>query len=261
MRKVCRFAGLAPLALAVLIAPGHAHAADVGQDAASPKGKGIVGGALLGAELVLAVEAAADVQSPWAYLGGGLAGAAGGAVGGYFIEKDAPNARASMLLLAGGLTLAIPTTVAVLAATAYEPPADYLQDSPPADEPVANPPQPEGAPPPPAPAPATAPPAAAPPAAAPSEATPPSTTPPAPAPAAAPTGELRKEHRRYLARSRKPIPPLHFTPPALVDVTPTMLALSVPAVEVSGTYTRAELAMYGVDQATEVHIPVLNVVF
>ncbi|HEY3498702.1 MAG TPA: hypothetical protein VGK73_28620, partial [Polyangiaceae bacterium] len=159
MRKVCRFAALAPIALAVVLAPAHARA-EVGKNEASAKGKGIVGGGLLGAELVLAIEAAADVQSPWAYLGGGLAGAAAGAVGGYFVEKDATSARASMLLLAGGLTLAIPTTVAVLAATAYEPPADYLQDTPPADEPVANPPQPEGAPPPSTPA--TTPPAAAP---------------------------------------------------------------------------------------------------
>jgi hypothetical protein len=50
-------------------------------------------------------------------------------------------------------------------------------------------------------------------------------------------------------------------PPALLDVSPTLLALHVPAVEVRDTYTRAELAMYGVDQATEVHIPVLNVAF
>ena len=40
-----------------------------------------------------------------------------------------------------------------------------------------------------------------------------------------------------------------------------MLALSVPAVEVANTYTRAELELYGVDQSTEVHIPVLNVTF
>src|SRR5688572_20795501 len=176
MRKVCRFAGLAPLALAVALAPGRAQA-QVGKDEASPTGKAIVGGGLLGAELVLAIEAAADVQSPWAYLAGGVLGATGGAVGGYFIEQESTSARVPMLMLAAGLTFAIPTTVAVLSATAYEPPADYLQDTPPADEPVANPPQPVGAPPP-----AAAPPAAAPPAAA-----PPAATPPAAAPATPPT--------------------------------------------------------------------------
>jgi hypothetical protein len=142
-----------------------------------------------------------------------------------------------MLLLAGGLTLAIPTTVAVLSATAYEPPADYLQDSAPVDEPVADPPQP-----------ATAPGAA--PGAVPS---------PTPAPGAtpAPTSSHRRHPVRRLARVR----PLHLTPPALLDFSPGRLALSVPAVEITGTYTRTELAMYGLEQKTEVHVPFLNVLF
>ena len=252
MRKVSRFACLAPLALAVVLAPARAHA-EVGKTEASPDGKGIVGGGLLGAELVLAVEAAAGVKSPWAYLAGGVLGAAGGAVGGYFVEKEATSARAPMLLLAGGLTLAIPTTVAVLVATSYEPPADYLQDSPPADEPVANPPQPEGAPPP-----VTSPPPSAPPAAAPPAAAPP---PAAPAPATTPPTSQAPKARKHRVARRAPLPPLHLTPPALLDVTPTLLAVRVPAVEIRDTYTRAELAMYGVDQTTEVHIPVLNVLF
>ncbi|HEY3494685.1 MAG TPA: hypothetical protein VGK73_08375, partial [Polyangiaceae bacterium] len=118
--------------------------------------------------------------------------------------------------------------------------------------------------------PAAAPPPAAPPASTPPAATPPATTPPgaapagtppATAPATPPASELPKPRRQRLSRSRAPIPPLHFMPPALVDVSPKLLALSVPAVEVRGTYTRAELEMYGVDQTTEVHIPVLNVLF
>jgi len=32
-------------------------------------------------------------------------------------------------------------------------------------------------------------------------------------------------------------------------------------VEIQNTYTSTELAMYGVTQATEVHIPVVSVVF
>lgn len=119
----------------LLASTGRAHAQE-----ASPTGKGVVGGALLGGELVMAIEAAFNVQSTWAYIGGGLAGAAAGGVGGYFVERDS-TARYPMLLLAGGLTLAIPTTVAVLSATAYEPPATFVQDQAPADEPVADPPQ------------------------------------------------------------------------------------------------------------------------
>jgi hypothetical protein len=107
----------------------------------SPTGKGITGGALLGAELVTGVEAATGVDSTWAYVGGGLAGAAGGGVGGYFLEQDA-GAKVPLLLLAGGMALIIPATVLVLNATAYRPPTDYVEDTPPSDEPVADPPRP-----------------------------------------------------------------------------------------------------------------------
>lgn len=250
MRFVSTLMICAPLALALAFTPGRA-AADIGKNEASGTAKGTVGGGLLGAELVLTVEAAAGVKSPWAYLLGGVAGAAGGAVGGYFIEKES-SPRVSMLLLAGGLTLAIPTTVAVLSATAYEPPADYTQDTPPGEEPLADPPQPSA---PPAAAPATAPtePAATPPAAPTPSA--PSTSPPGPS---TPTSRAPTKRQRVAHTN---IAPLHVMPPALVDVTPRMLALSVPAVEITNTYTRAELELYGVDQSTEVHIPVLNVTF
>jgi hypothetical protein len=185
--------------------------------------KGITGGALLGAELVLVIEAAADVQSTWAYIGGGLAGAAAGGVGGYFLAKETSPGRTPMLLLAGGLTLAIPTTVAVLSATAYEPPATYIQDQGPADEPVADPPK--------------------------------GTPAPAPAPApAAPSG--RAPTRRHTVAKA----PRRVVPPALIDVEPERTTLSVPAVEIRDVHTRAEVAM-GLPQATEVRIPVLNVLF
>jgi hypothetical protein len=213
--------------------------ADIGRNAASGVAKGTIGGALLGGELVLAIEAAADVESPWAYLGGGIAGAAAGGVGGYFVEQNA-SPRVSMLLLAGGLTLAIPTTVAVLSATAYEPPADYLVDSPPADEPVADPPRPASEP------------AAAPaaPGAVPAPTPGPGTTPP-------PTSSHRRNPARRVARVR----PLYLTPPALLDFSPGRLALSIPAVEVTGTYTERELVMYGLEQKTEVRVPFLNILF
>jgi hypothetical protein len=252
MRFVSTLMICAPLALAVAFTPGRA-AADVGKNEASGTAKGTVGGGLLGAELVLVIEAAAGVKSPWLYLAGGVAGAAGGAVGGYFIERDA-SPRVSMLLLAGGLTLAIPTTVAVLSATAYEPPADYLQDTPPGEEPVADPPQPSTAP--------NAPPAAAPP---PAEPAAPAPAAPAPAaPTTSPPGPSTPTSRAPAKRprvARATLAPLHVMPPALLDVTPRMLALSVPAVEITNTYTRAELELFGADQSTEVHIPVLNVTF
>src|SRR5690349_12725881 len=107
------------------LTPLCAHA--TGQVEVSPTGKGVVGGALLGGELVMSVEAAFEVQPAWAYILGGVAGAAGGGIGGHFVEQQS-SPRVPMLMLAGGVAFAIPTVVAVLAATAYTPPAGYLQD-------------------------------------------------------------------------------------------------------------------------------------
>lgn len=231
------------LALAgVILTPLAAQA--TGVDETSPTGKGIAGGALLGAELVLVTEAALDVQPTWAYIVGGVAGGAAGGLGGYFVEQQ-DSARAPMLMLAGGLAFAIPTIVAVLAATAYEPPAGYLQDQAPADEPVAEPPAPTNAAPAPTPAPAVAPPAegAPPPAAAPSEA----------APAPAPTG------RRHLRSTRRLS--LKLPPPALVGFQASRLALGVPNVELRHAYTVSEQVMFNAPDAAELRVPVLNVVF
>ncbi len=216
MRSVFVWLTALPVALAALLSTAPALA--VGTEEASGNYKGTIGGGLLGAELVLATEAAIDVEPHWLYVVGGVGGAAGGAVGGYFIEQSA-SARVSMLMLAGGLTLAIPTVVAVGSATAYEPPENYLQDQPPADEPVADPPQP-GAP-------------------------------SAKAPARKPVRLAKK----------RPLPPLRLTPPALIDVTPNMLALSVPAVGVRDAYTGVGIAVFGAEQTAEVHVPVLNVSF
>lgn len=182
---------------------------------ASPTGKGIAGGALLGAELVLVVEAAADVEPAWAYVVGGLAGAAGGGVGGYFIEQEG-EPKLPLLMLAAGMAFAIPTTVAVLSATAYEPPLSTVEDQPPSDEPVADPPRSVGA---------------------------------------LPTsGASARRPRKSVSRPRQ-------TVPALIDVAPERVSLSVPAVELREVYTRKEVASFGLTQATEVRIPVLSVLF
>jgi hypothetical protein len=230
--------------------PWAAQAAGVPE--ASATGKGVSGGALLGAELVLATEAALDVQPAWAYVVGGLAGGAAGGVGGYFVERDG-DARAPMLMLAGGLAFAIPTVVAVLAATHYEPPADYLQDQAPADEPVAEPPSPSEA----TPAPAAPPPAVTPaPAPAGTEAAPPPTdAPPATeAPATpAPSGSRQLRSKRRLS--------LKLPPPALLGFDTERLALGVPAIELRHAYSRTEMAVFGVPDVAEVRVPVLNVKF
>jgi hypothetical protein len=248
MRTQTSFLGTLTL-VTLILAPLAAHAEEV-----STTGKGVVGGTLIGAEIVLATEAAFKVQPTWAYLVGGLGGAAAGGVGGYFIEQSA-SPKTTMLILAGGMALAIPTTVAVLSATAYEPPASYTQDRAPADEPIAEPPQPAGTP---APAPASVSPAG-------NEVTPPApvVTPPAPAAPAgtpAPAGSLR--HHRHDAVARRSLPlDYHLSPPALIGVSAQALTLGVPAVELRDAYSRNEIALFGVRQATEVRVPVLNFLF
>lgn len=217
MRSVFIWLTALPLSFAALLTTATAGA--VGTEEASGAWKGKIGGGLLGAELVLGIEAALDVEPHWLYVVGGVGGAAGGAVAGHFIEESA-SARVSMLMLAGGLTLAIPTVVAVVNATMYELPEDYIQDQPPVDEPVADPPQ----------------------------------------PGVAPSSKAPVKKPLRLAKKR-PLPPLRLTPPALIGVTPNMLALSVPAVEIRDAYTRVEIAMYGAEQTAEVHVPVLNVSF
>lgn len=252
MRIQTSFLGTVTLVILAL-APLRAHADATTE--VSTTGKGVVGGALLGAEVVLAAEAAFKVQPTWAYVVGGVGGAAAGGVGGYFIEQNA-SPKLTMLLLAGGMALAIPTTVAVLSATAYEPPSSYTQDRAPVDEPVAEPPQPVGAPAAPFTTPSgnemTAPPAAAP------VIIPPPAAPTAPGASPTPSGSL---HRRSTL-ARRSMPQLnHLSPPALIGVSSDALTLGVPAIELRDVYTRQEVAMFGVSQTAELRVPVLNFLF
>jgi hypothetical protein len=204
--------------LATLTFAGHASA--TGVDQASEKGKGIVGGALLGAEAVMLTEAAIGVKPRWAYLVGGGAGAVAGGVGGYFMEQNF-SAKTNMFLLSAGMVLAIPTAVAFLAATQYEPPANYVQDQAPSDEPVADPPQ------------------------------------------GAKLEKSKSEQRRVAIRHRSPVAPsLYYQlPPALVGLNEGDFNLSIPALAVQHLYTQQEMAEFGVQQETELRMPVFNWVF
>jgi hypothetical protein len=212
MRGFGRLLSASVIVFAAAAVPTAARAD--GGTQAKPTGKGITGGALLGAEAVMLTEAAASVKPAWAYAVGGGIGAVAGGVGGYFAEHGG-DAKLSIYLLVGGMALALPTTVAVLSASAYEP-TNYMEDRPPADEPVAEPAQPSAAP--------------------------------------GPKPQSRAvDHRAPIARAE--------VPPALVGVGEGALTLSVPAVEVRQVYTRTEIATFGVQQHTEVDVPVLNVVF
>lgn len=241
-KKVSMCVGAAAMFASLLVGrPAHATD-DVEEPAAT--GKGITGGVLLGAEVVMLTEAAFKVKPTWAYLVGGLAGGVAGGIGGYFVERDDAN-KTSMYMLAGGMALIIPTTVAVLSAKAYEPPADYTEDrgtSDP-DQPVAEPPQPTGEPAPPPTNPTDAPPA---------------TTAPAT------EGARSKKSHKRVAHHKRGEQTIPLLPPALVGVGslgPGSLTLGVPAVAIRQVYSRVEIAQYGVKQATEVRVPVFNVLF
>lgn len=95
--------------------------------------KGITGGAMLGSEVVLMTEAALGVEPAWAYLVGGAAGAGAGALGGYYVGGSS-NPVPSSWTLAGGIALVIPTMIAVVAATSFDPPDHFQRDESPEDE-------------------------------------------------------------------------------------------------------------------------------
>jgi len=235
-------------AASVLAAPSLARADEV-----SPTGKGITGGALLGAEAVTIVESLAGVRAGWAYGVGALAGAAGGGVGGYFVEKGSSDGRAPMYMLAGGLALVIPAIVLTLNATRYMPEEGATEDAAPI-APPAEPGAPSGgsvvpspdlvAPPPPSPPP----PAAA-----------PATPPPPAAPAAPPQTRARPVPAG--TRSRMERSGAVALRPSLFDVREGGFRLGVPVPDVLAVFSVAEQRQYGMRSETELRLPVLHVTF
>jgi hypothetical protein len=224
------------LGITVVTAPCR----DARADDVSPNGKGVVGGALLGAEVVTITESLAGVRPPWAYVVGGIIGAGGGGVAGHFIEQDnaSQNGRVPMYMLAGGLALIIPAVVLTLNATRWQPEEGATEDSAPT-APPAEPGVVGGS--------IVTSPASPTPAAQPTTTTPPGTapaspstpgTPPSPAPAA-------------------PTPP----PQSLFDVHGGSLRLGLPVPDVRPVYSVAERRQYGMQAETEVRMPMLHMTF
>jgi hypothetical protein len=91
--------------------------------------KGIVGGGMMGSEIVMITESALRIRPGWAYLVGGAAGAGAGAYLGYELSNDGSN-RPPSFLLAGGIALVIPTIMGVMTATQYAPPESHREDAP-----------------------------------------------------------------------------------------------------------------------------------
>jgi hypothetical protein len=196
-------------------------------DEVSPTGKGIAGGALLGAEVPMIVEGIAGVHSGWVYLISAVVCAGGGGFGGYEVEKGSSDGMAPMYMLAGGLALVIPAVVLTLNATRYQPEEGATEDRTPA--PMAEPGAPGGssitgtpsggpAPPPP----------------------PPDAVPAPPPPAASPP------------------PP----PQSLLDIHHGAFRMGVPALAVKPSFSVTEARAYGLrDNPAELHLPVLHVTF
>jgi hypothetical protein len=207
-------------------------ATDARADEVSPTGKGIVGGALLGGEVVMITEALFHVESGWAYTIGGGLGAIGGGIGGYFIEQSSTDGKVPVYMLAGGLALIIPTIVLTLNATRYHPSENATEDRAPTNAPPADPgkvggsviqPQPTQAP-------ASAAPG--------SGAVPPTSVPP----------------------SSAPIPPQ-----SLLDVVTTpeasALRIGLPVPEVRPVYSMADQKKYGMSPQTELRMPLFRLTF
>src|ERR1700722_11724467 len=222
-RPTRRQSGFAPaiaalLSVAVVSAPTRSARADE----VSPDGKGVVGGALLGAEGVTITEALAGVK----------AGGGGGGVAGHFIEQDSGSSdgKVPMYMLAGGLALIIPAVVLILNATRWQPEEGATEDNVPTG-PAAEPGVVGGsmvtapnAPPPPAPP-------------------PPGPPPPLPPPAAAPPA---------------PTPP----PQSLFDVHGGSLRLGVPVPDVRPVFSLVEQRQYGLLHAeTKLRMPMLHMTF
>lgn len=224
-------------ASAIVAAPATAKAEEV-----QPTAKGIVGGAFLGGELVVFGEALFGVRSTAAYLVGAGVGAAGGAVGGYFIEQNVDDGRIPSYMLAGGLALLIPAVVVALDATRYMPTEGAREDKP-VNVPPSDPGKPGGSsvvgaePSTPA---ATTP--------GPGSATTPST---APSPSPAPAGGGTQAPRAPQAPQA-----------SLIRVNEGAFSLGVPVPEVRPLLGKAESTRMGADsRGSELRFPVVRVTF
>src|SRR4051812_1582905 len=129
LRRTLSLLGVALLATAVVLSPGHAQAQGnsgtktvaVEEHPLSADFKGTIGVGLLGAELGFVIPALAGARDAWIYIVFPVVGAAGGALAGYFVLEKGDHAELAVASLVAGMALVVPALVVTLAATAYEP--------------------------------------------------------------------------------------------------------------------------------------------
>lgn len=113
--------------LAALTSAPEAEAQAVNRVSASAKG--MIGLGLLGAELGLIAPAFVPAREWWPYVVFPVVGAAGGIVGGYFLEEATQNTpEIAIAFMVAGFVLAVPAVVGTLALTADSPGGDSSSD-------------------------------------------------------------------------------------------------------------------------------------
>jgi hypothetical protein len=130
MQKVFEMAA-ATVFLSVFLVVGMARAQTTEPTTAPDEpmeanGVGISGGIFAGAEVVLIPMAIIDRHHPiraiWPWIVFPTIGAAGGGVGGYYLEQASPEGAVALLVVS--MAAIIPTAVAVASAQAYDPAAE-----------------------------------------------------------------------------------------------------------------------------------------
>lgn len=228
----------AAIASASLGLGGVAHAEEI-----SPTGKGIVGGALLGAEVVCSIESFLKIRSGWAYLGGAIVGAGGGAAGGYVIEQSSSDGRVPVYMLAGGLALVIPALVLSLNGMSYVPTDNATEDKAPTGA-TADPGKAGGS------AVTGAPDASGP------------VTVPAASPTTPPEGAGAGAPATTPAPAPTPPPGGGTTPPlSLLNIRSSGFQIGLPIPEMRPTFSITERRQYGMRDTTEVRVPLFNASF
>ncbi len=199
------------------LAPATAQATEV-----SATGKGIAGGALLGGEVVTITESLIGVRGAGWYILGGLVGAAGGGIGGFFLEKKSAttgepptNGQAQNYMLAGGLALLIPAIVLSLNANRYQAQEGAREDNAPAAEPGTD----------------------------------------------AQKSAKRNTTHQVTKRTSKRETARPLVPPSLVNVGQGSMKLGVPVPAVTPMFSAEDQLKYGMKQQTEVKVPVVDVRF